>query len=272
MKRVLIGAATVLAVLGATPAAASPAAVSLRVLNYNIHYAVPQGGSTANLDTIIAEIRAEQPDVVTLQEVHIDSVESGHVNQVVRLAEELGMYYQFGDNDTSEEPGSQQPPFEGTHGNLILSKYRIVERVNWHLPRAPEDNPTRVTRGCVGVRLDVNGTDVRVYNTQLTNGVGDASKHSRALQVDFILGKIGNVGGRVVFAGDLNAVDTEAPVRDVVANGFADTARDAGPTSPQQSPTVRIDYVFSKALTGSAAHVPTGGGSDHRPVVVDLAG
>lgn len=271
MRRALTVAFTILVAAALAPPAGAAAAVSLRVLNYNIHYAVPQGGTVANLDTIIAEIKAEQPDLVTLQEVHIDSVESGHVDQVALLADALDMHPVFGDNDTSEAPGNQQPDFEGTHGNLILSRYPVLERVNYHLPRAPEDNPTRVTRGMVGAKLDVSGTEVRIYSTQLTNGVGAASKESRRLQVDFILGKIGAIGGPVLLTGDLNAED-EPPLDKIRANGFADTAAGAGPTSPANDPSVRIDYVFAKVLAATGARVPAGGGSDHLPVVVDLTG
>lgn len=87
--------------------------------------------------------------------------------------------------------------------------------------------------------------------------------------------------GRAVLLLALPAVTCVRPrtaYRRLVEAGFDDAQRDAGqgmgftwPADRRMPPLVRIDWVLTRELTATSASVGDGRGSDHHPVVVDVA-
>ena len=65
---------------------------TLKIMTYNIHYGIGKDGKY-NIDRIIEVIAAEDPDVVTLQEVDNKAVRTRGDNQPRIIAEALGMNY-----------------------------------------------------------------------------------------------------------------------------------------------------------------------------------
>ncbi|MEV0778584.1 endonuclease/exonuclease/phosphatase family protein [Streptomyces sp. NPDC050428] len=249
------------------------AATSLKVMDWNI-----QGGNSsdgdAHWDSIVSTIAAEDPDIVTLQEVHNDT---GHVvdgrpgiNQYQTLLDTFPEYEgHFARSDTNA--------YGGSAGQLILSKYPITEKVSYILPN---DDSGAVDRSMGGVNVDVGGTAVRIYSTHLSAGDGAAAVTRREAQVRYILGKLpaDKMTTPMLFTGDLN-VRPDAAIRSWIAGaGWIDTWTQVNAntgadvvTHPGSGDDARIDYVYgSPAIDVSAARTRTTTASDHRPVVSDL--
>ncbi|MET9554974.1 endonuclease/exonuclease/phosphatase family protein [Streptomyces sp. NPDC006645] len=253
------------------PAAA--AATTLRVLDWNI-----QGGNSsdgdANWDSIVSTIAAEDPDVVTLQEVHNDKGQmvDGRpgINQYQTLLDTFPAYEgHFARSDTNA--------YGGSAGQLILSKYPINEKVSYILPN---DDSGAVDRSMGGVNIGVGGTAVRVYSTHLSAGDGAAAVARREAQARYILGKLpaDKMTTPMLFTGDLN-VRPDARIRSWIAGaGWLDTwtqvKANTGAdvvTHPGSGDDARIDYVYgSGAIDVSDARTRTTTASDHRPVVTDV--
>lgn len=246
------------------------AATSLKVMDWNI-----QGGNSSDgdshWDSIVSTIAAEDPDIVTLQEVHNDT---GHVvdgrpgiNQYQTLLDTFPEYEgHFARSDTNA--------YGGSAGQLILSKYPITEKVSYILPN---DDSGAVDRSMGGVNVDVGGTAVRVYSTHLSAGDGEAAVTRREAQARYILGKLpaDKMTTPMLFTGDLNA-RPDAAIRSWIAGaGWLDTWTQVNAntgaavvTHPGSGDDARIDYVYgSGAIDVSEARTRTTTASDHRPVV-----
>lgn len=253
-----------------TVATGPTAATSLKVMNWNI-----QGGNSsdgdAHWDSIVSTIAAEDPDIVTLQEVHNDK---GHlvdgrpgINQYQTLLDTFPAYEgHFARSDTNA--------YGGSAGQLILSKYPINEKVSYTLPN---DSSGAVDRSMGGVNIGVGGTAVRVYSTHLSAGDGAAAVARREAQARYVLGKLpaDKMNTPMLFTGDLNA-RPDAAIRSWIAGaGWLDTWTQlnantgaAVVTHPGSGDDARIDYVYgSGALDVSEARTRTTTASDHRPVV-----
>lgn len=276
-----VAAAVTMPLLAGTAVAGQPdgaKAVSLKVATYNIQGGLAEGASKPDIKATADAIRSLGADVVTLQEVHQGGKDG---KQVDELAKRLGMHISkqthFGPSDYYDKPS-------GKAGNVVLSKYEIVERVNYRLKDDP--NTKNVKRAMAGVKLDVHGTDVRVYTAHLTQPANDAYRKERDAQMRDALGKIKNVGGPVVLTGDFNARPTEAVIKWAAQAGFTDTWKSTGGnkgdacsgsdergcTHTASKPKHRIDYVFAKGIKATGAKVPRVTASDHLPVLVALRG
>jgi endonuclease/exonuclease/phosphatase family metal-dependent hydrolase len=237
----------------------------LRVMTYNI--AAGRGDLAVVADTICAA----GADVVGLQEVDVHWGErSGFADQAVGIADRCGMDFRFAPIYTlpPTEPGRAPRQY----GLAILSRHPItgwenhtITRLSTQADTGPEPLP-----GFLEVTLDVGGTAVRVFDTHLDYREDPAV---RRLQVEEMLGIIGDDPGATVLLGDMNA----PPERDELAPLFL-RFRDAwqgnpdpGFTYPAEAPVRRIDYVFhSGPLQAVSARVVPGAASDHRAVVVDF--
>ncbi|MFI6347911.1 endonuclease/exonuclease/phosphatase family protein [Streptomyces sp. NPDC050560] len=285
MRASLAGAAALVALTlagalaapaGAEDTASAPpgaAATSLRVLDWNIEGGNSSDGD-ANWDAVESTIRAESPDVVTLQEVHNDS---GHdvdgspgINQWQRLLDDFPEYEgHFARGDVDDQGGSA--------GELILTRAAIAEKVSYILPN---DDSGAVDHSMGGVRIRVGGSDVRVYTAHLSAGEGAAPTARRTAQTGFIADKLPAdlMTTPVLFTGDLNFRPGD-PLRPVLAatglyDAWTEVAANTGADVVTHSggDDARIDYTYaSPGLDVTAAHTVDSGASDHRAVVTDLA-
>src|SRR5262249_14843156 len=90
----------------------------MRLLTYNIHKGVGGTDRRYRLDRIIDVTRAEQPDLVCLQEVDRDARRTPHDNQPEILADKLqanAALFQL-----------NHPNGQGGYGNLLLSRWPLV--------------------------------------------------------------------------------------------------------------------------------------------------
>jgi endonuclease/exonuclease/phosphatase family metal-dependent hydrolase len=249
---------------GAGPASGAPPR-PLRVATYNIHHGVGVD-NLLDLERIAREVEVTDAQVVGLQEVDRHwSERSNFVDQASWLAERLGMHVVFGANLDRDPlaPGAERRQY----GTAILSSYGIRSWTNTLLPRPLGGEQ----RGLLEARIKVRGVDVRVFNTHLQHD----SQVERLAQVAEIRSIVAQARESVVLLGDLNATP-ESPEIGAITEDLADAWVQAGVgpgyTYDAQSPHARIDYVLtSEGVVARTAAVVATDGSDHLPVVADLA-
>ncbi|WP_419994071.1 endonuclease/exonuclease/phosphatase family protein [Streptomyces boninensis] len=259
---------------GKDPAAQPSAAPgdALRVATYNIHFGIPAGADdtvpgTDDLDGTAAAIRAQNADVIGLQEVH--HKDAWHGDQPTALAAKLKDLYPYAKYHTNSENNSGG--HTGEAGNMLLSKHPIKQEK--HLP-LPEGEHVR--RGLHGIQIDVGGTPVWVYTTHYSAGYDAAGLAQREGEARATIEALGSAKQPVVLTGDFNARPYDRLMPWFADAGWVDSwtalhRGDAGCTFPADKPIARIDYAYaSPTLDIAAAAVPQQPDSDHRALVVDF--
>jgi endonuclease/exonuclease/phosphatase family metal-dependent hydrolase len=238
---------------------------SLTVMTYNIHQGRDAAG-VLNLDAIAAVIRAQHADLAALQEVGRHwSADSDFRDQAAELGGLLGMEHAFGANLDRDPPKPGAPRRQ--YGTAILSAWPLLYSENILLPRASADNEQR---GLLVLDVEVDGAPFRVHDVHLGLSAGD-----RRLQVEAILSETDRATVPYALLGDLNARPTApelAPLFERLRDAWSVAGEGDGFTFAASEPKARIDYVLvSPQLRVDAARVPALPGSDHLPVVADLA-
>ncbi len=229
-------------------------ATRLHVMTFNIHSARASDGSV-RLATITEEIRRWRADVVLLQEVDRGREWTGRVDMPAAMADALGTSWTFGAN-VRRSPTNQ-------YGTAILSRFPIKDSRNVPLPAPPGTQQ----RGLLSATLDVDGTEVSVYNTHLEH----TSRTARLQQMQAIAQVLAADTRPMVLGGDLNS-RPGSPVLNLAGRYLTDTwtAVGLGPgyTHSARNPRSRIDYLLHDGgeeadLVPVDAMVLRSGVSDH---------
>lgn len=291
---ILLAALTAIAACVSIPGVASPPKpVEVRVMTYNIHHGSGNDACTPStqpaspaqnvaecsfdLDRIIRVIRTSGADIVALQEVDRSWTRSHVTDQSALLATSLGMKACFGAN--LSHPPDRHSAVAHEYGNLILSRFEIVECRNMLLPQTV--TPAREQRGLLEALLSVGAIRVRVYSTHLEASDNDQGKLERTAQVAAVMDRIGTLPGPAILMGDLNA-RPDYPELDLLKRSFDDAWTGSGtgegftsPAGSEKPPIRRIDYVLvSRGISTAEAQVlvtaDTRLASDHYPVIVRM--
>jgi endonuclease/exonuclease/phosphatase family metal-dependent hydrolase len=239
----------------------------LRLMTYNVHGCAGMDGRVSPR-RIARVIKAQQPDVVALQELDLGRRRSRAEDQAAIIARELGMHVVFCPTVTRGEEH---------YGHALLSRHplHLVKRVRLpHDPKSWWQEP----RSAVWVRIEVAGRNVSIITTHL--GLGP---NERAAQVRTLLGEewIGSIPADepVVLCGDFNALPGSLPYK-LAAARLQDVQRVGKGHRPLATfsslqPLVRLDHIFtSPHFERESAHVVrndlTRVASDHLPLVADL--
>ncbi len=242
------------AIVFAWPSTAKPLSNpdGLRSATYNIHYGYDDDWHFT-LGEMARLIETMDVDVIALQEVDTGRMTSYCVDDAYYLGRRLGMNVAY------------LPAVEKLTGIALL--YRG--------PEAPSETMLLTSlqeqTGIVHVRLNLSD-HAMVDSYGIWMGLSDENTMQ---QIREALTFIGNQE-RVTFGGDFNAESDSPVVKAVLAAGFADPfltlGIDPAPlTSPAIQPDSRIDYVWLRGLSPSAAQVADSLASDHRLVVVEAA-
>ncbi|MFB3897165.1 MAG: endonuclease/exonuclease/phosphatase family protein [bacterium] len=233
---------------------------STRVLTYNI-----EGSSQSNtycLQTIANIIAAENPDIVSLNEVYRYTLGNKQDQIIVGY---LGSQWTtvFSTNDSG---------IGYTFGNAILSRYPIVASVN-HLiqPQLGFEQ-----RGCLEAHINVNGTMVTAFSTHWASD----TEVERQLSADSCLVWLSQVPEPKLLMGDFNARSYSNPLRRMQTqyiDSIGVSAFGQINTVSNPNPTVRIDHILlPENTTIKEAHVVNYGdatvASDHRPITTLFIG
>ena len=223
-------------------------ATLMRIFDANVYQGNPSMAGYA------AEIRADKPDVVTLEEASGDDV-----RQLVARHALDGLRYLFSNGDY------------GSRAMVIASRYPLAPVVESAVDGQPYLARTAVTIGTRHVALWLVHTTapinpgVRQWNDEL-DGVLDMLRaaHPRP----------------VLVVGDFNATWGNRGFRAILSTGLTDAAvargRDLDMTWSQLlgplPPLIRIDHVLSgPGVAVTAIHTEPGPGSDHRALAATVA-
>ena len=239
-------------------------AKALTVMTYNIRKGRDLQ-DVLDLDRAAAVIRAQQPDVVALQEVgrHWDAT-TEFKDQAAELGRLTGMASAYGAN-LDRDPLERGAP-RRQYGTAILSAWPLRVSRNILLPRP---GPEVEQRGVLVADIDLDGEPFRMFNAHL--GI---SPEERRLQVRAILDEAESATMPHALFGDLNAPPNApevAPLLERFADAWAIGGAGDGFTFPAAKPTARIDYVLVSAhFQVGQVTVPTLPGSDHLSLVAEL--
>lgn len=237
----------------------TPAVNSLKVMSYNIHHANPPSvPGKIDLDAIAKAISDQNPDLVALQEVDVNTDRSGKINEASMLALKLGMKGLFFAKAIDHEGGD--------YGVAILSKYPISESQIHRLPTQEGTKGEPRVLATVQVNLP-GGKKIRFGSTHLDAQKSDTN---RLLQVTEINKIAAQERLPFIIAGDLNATPESAVIK-MFDTQFTRTCQDCAFTIPVINPTKAIDFIaYSKGTDMEVVShevVPERYASDHLPIV-----
>jgi endonuclease/exonuclease/phosphatase family metal-dependent hydrolase len=227
---------------GGTAVAPETLATELRVVSFNIEYALQMDSAIA---VLTGEPALQNADVILLQEMNEKATR--------RVADTLGMYYVY-------YPSVYRYKISRDLGNAILSRWPIVEDRKIVLPHL--SRVTHSQRAATAATIRLGETVVRVYSLHLGTMAG-LSPAARRDQLNAVL-EDARPYQHVVVGGDLNDAGLGAVARDV---GYL------WPTQrgPATTPVGRLDHILFKGFRSpdSAAAgtvLDNRGASDHLPI------
>jgi len=227
-------------------AAAADGPQPLKIVCWNIHHGEGTDGKL-DLARIAAVIKAQEPDIVALQEVDRNCNRSGKVDQAAVLAELTGMKSAFGE---------AMPYDGGSYGQAILSKHPIEST---RVIRLSERKEPRIA--LLAKILHPSGP-LTVVGTHLDH----KDAQGRLAEGGVLLSALEQTAGPVIVAGDFNDVPESA----LLALFKTPWTRVEGiPDSfPAAKPKKVIDHIFWKGFTGpvTGTMVDETVASDHRPI------
>jgi endonuclease/exonuclease/phosphatase family metal-dependent hydrolase len=233
----------------------------LKVMSYNIHIGNPPSKpGLIDMEAIIRAIKAEDPDLIALQEVDVNTARSVKINQADIIARKLGMNFFFA--KTIDHDG-------GDYGVALLSKFPISETKIHRLTTVAGSGGEPRVIATAKIQLK-NGKYIRFGATHLDHLRNPVN---REIQIEEI-NKIGTEEKLpFIIAGDLNAV-TESTVIQKLDQVFMRTCSKCEPTFPVVTPNRTIDFIaFKKTDPFSViSHrvIQEHYASDHLPVVALL--
>jgi endonuclease/exonuclease/phosphatase family metal-dependent hydrolase len=225
------------------PAGAVP---KLRVFSANIHHANPDVGRLAK------EILADAPDIVGLQEVDPDGAEGLRRSGVLRR-------FPYAVTETRN----------GASGIALWSRFPLVDTKVQDVHGMPFIRATMV----LGAR------QIRLYVVHMVAPLGQDRVPWRA-QLRRVEAEIRGESGPLVVAGDFNATRYHRSFRRLLSDRLADAHEERGrglaATWPRDQwplpPLMRLDHILvSPDIDVLSVREGLGQGSDHRPIIADLA-
>lgn len=250
--------------LGGRSSAPEPTA-SLTLATFNIWH--DMGNWPARRPLLIAALRAQNADVIALQEV-LEDADKGLENQAETLARELGGY-QVAFVSTDPEGARRR------YGSALLTRLPVLARDSVRL------EPLDDYRTALRLRLSVGGRPVDVVVTHLA-WQQDAGA-VRARQIGHLLSWLPQDGTPLIVMGDFNAAQDDSGLAALTGPRFI-SALPAGAAETTLNPAKGhpnrvIDHIFVERtfFTPAAAHLfgvqPTGGEypSDHFGVAATVA-
>jgi len=235
--------------------------VQIKVMSYNIHIGIPPTKpGTTDIDAIVKAIKAQDPDIVALQEVDVNTARTGKINEAAVIAEKLKMNFFFA--KAIDHDG-------GDYGVAILSKFPLSETRIHRLTTIEGTKGEPRVMATAKITLK-NGQPIRFASTHL-----DAQRPAtnREKQISEINSISASETLPLIIAGDFNA-EPQSTVISKLDEMFTRTCADCAPTFPVVNPRTTIDFIAykksAKVKTLSHSVVPEHYASDHLPVVALL--
>lgn len=233
----------------------------LKVMSYNIHIGNPPSKpGLIDMESIVKTIKTENPDLIALQEVDVNTVRSGKINQAEIIARSLGMNFFFA--KAIDHDG-------GDYGVTILSKFPISETKIHRLTTLSGTGGEPRILATAKIHLK-NGKFIRFGSTHLD---AQAKSTNRDIQIEEINQVALKETLPFIIGGDLNAVE-ESSVIQKFDKAFTRTCQECNPTFPVVKPNRTIDFIAfrtgNKFSTVEHKVVQEHYASDHLPVIALL--
>jgi endonuclease/exonuclease/phosphatase family metal-dependent hydrolase len=255
-----------LAIFGANfipPFGKAPSGVPLRIMTFNIHYALVE----PDIAALIEIVRGQGADIVAFQELSFPAADA--------IRQQL----------TSQYPYQELSPAETYAGVGVVSRYPLRALAY----RKPVPGTL--------LKVDIGGAPITLVNASLTAPdiktralplarsvrlIKAYDTVDRAYEIATLLDIAEDKSGPMVLVGDFNMADSEPDYRRLADHfhdafretnaGFGFTFPDKASMLPSSVPLVRIDYVWSRGgvLPASARVVCGSGVSDHCALVAEL--
>ncbi len=235
--------------------------VQLRIMSYNIHVGIPptKPGIT-DIDAIVRAIKEQDPDVIALQEVDVNTARTGKINEAAIIAEKLKMNFFFA--KAIDHDG-------GDYGVAILSKYPLSETKIHRLTTVEGTKGEPRVMATAKITLK-NRIAIRFASTHLD---AQSSPVNREKQIAEIVEISSSETLPFIIAGDFNAQQTSSVIKKLDEK-FTRTCQDCAPTFPVVKPNRAIDFIAfsntSKIKVLSHSVIQEHYASDHLPIVASL--
>ena len=232
----------------------------ITVMTYNVHHCnPPSAGDKIDVEAIAKVILAAKPDLVALQEIDVNTDRSGKgINQARRLGELTGMKYYF--SKAIDHQG-------GDYGVAVLSRFPIIDSINYRLPIHPDKPEEFRTIAVVKVVLPT-GRNMLFASTHL-----GLKEPNRLLQAEKIIEHFEKNELPMILGGDFNAAP-ESKVIQYFDQYFTRTCTECMPTIPVENPNKTIDFIMFSSKesfqTIETRVIDEKYASDHLPVVARL--
>lgn len=235
---------------------------TIRVMTYNVHHCnPPEKPGIIDVDAIAAVIKKQKADIVALQEIDVNTVRSGKINEAEQLAVKAG-YKSFFFAKAIDFDGGQ-------YGIAILSKYPLSGAKAYPLPMDETIGGEQRMLAAATVTL-AGGKTFRFGCTHLD---ADRSNASRVLQVKEINRITRETALPFIIAGDFNS-NEGSDVINILDEDFTRTCNKCAPTFWEDNDTGAIDFIASKPKDAwnilSHTVIQDKEASDHMPVVAVL--
>ncbi|MBN4081290.1 endonuclease/exonuclease/phosphatase family protein [Caldithrix abyssi] len=162
------------------------------------------------LEGLAEKIKLEDPDILLLQEVDVQSKKTGYIDQALWLlnhtALNYGAYASMWESQIILADGLGRV----NTGNLILSKWKLTEAERYQLAlRGDQDGLTQyfyLRRNVLKAKVDMPGRSFYAINTHVTAFATDDTKQKHLNEFKSILDGIIAEGQNFVAGGDLNEI------------------------------------------------------------------
>lgn len=254
----------------------------MRLATFNILHGRSIEDGIVDVDRLRDAVKAIDADVLAMQEVDLDQPRSAKADLTAVAAEAMGAISHRFVAALSGTPGAtwiaatgREQPGSAAYGIALLSRYPARSWQVLRLPRIPMPfpmylpTPRRVMvvreepRAAVIAQLDTPSGPLTVANTHLSFVPGWNRVQLRRLRRD-----LAAMPGPRMIMGDLNMI----PPSPESGTGMRSLA--AVPTFPTDDPCKQLDYVLvdDPTMTVVDCSAPALPVSDHRPLIVDVAG
>ncbi|MDR6781545.1 endonuclease/exonuclease/phosphatase family metal-dependent hydrolase [Pedobacter africanus] len=229
--------------------------INIRVMSLD------KGAAVTNLNTVADVIKANNPDLLLVKAMDINTLRSGKVDQVTALSQLIGMpNYLFATSIASFDGG--------TYGCAVFSKYPIVKNDTYILPTGD----TNAEKGPLGViTVQVNDNNKLVFaGTQL-----NSNATRRAAQLPELLRIIQTYNtDPLILAGNFNDTPPAGSVYAGLAGiGMNFPCTSCPPNNPAANPTAYSDFMLYKTADRFRVQSYTVGStttSTHLPVITQF--
>lgn len=201
---------------------------TFKVLSYNLRF-----GELASLEQLAEFIKRENPDLVALQEVDVNTYrdrapDQNGKNFINELAYHTGMFGAYG--KTIDYKG-------GYYGIGILSKYPLAATERVFLPKTEHGKEQRAL-----LIADIEYRD-KTYLTFISTHLDYTNTKERQIQVKELNALLKDKPHPIIIAGDFNAEPSSEEISKGMSN-WLQTCND-NPTIPAKNPKAKIDYIFA---------------------------